>query len=396
MRAIFPVLLALWMGWGVGSGVSAAQTNSLPEKERSQLEAQGLDHFYNLEYDPAIAIFERLRAAEPENPAWYNHLAMTYFYQGLHAGGGLEGDLFDASNKFFRKKVEFAPATKQRFWQANEAAVRLCEGRLKQNAKDPEALYACGVAYAMRSTFQGLVERAKLAFIRSGNRANDYHSRLVALNPRYYDAYLVPGVYDFALGSLPAPLKFLLYFAGLSGNKERGLEAVKSAALWGEHAREDAKIVLTVMYRREKRFDDARRTLRDLARQFPRNYLLPLEIASLYRASGDLQEAIRDYEKALEETRRDKPGYQDVPLARLHYELGELYRKTGELELARTHLAQVAGARGSTPDLEQESKLLLQQVNEALQSAKPPQPPVPPNSAGRSPAPPSARLAATD
>ncbi len=396
MRVFFFVLLAMWMGWSVGSGVVAAQPRTLTEKERSELTTKGLDHFYSLEYAAAIEIFEQLRAAEPENPAWHNHLAMTYFYQELYAGGSLEGDLFDASNKFFRKKAEFSSAAKQRFWEANEAAVRRCEERLKKNAQAQEALYACGVAYATRATFQGLVERAKVAFIRSGNKANDYHSRLLKLNLRYYDAYLVPGVYDFALGSLPAALKFLLYFAGMSGDKERGLEAVKSAAQWGEHAREDAKIVLIVMYRREKRFADARRTLRELAGQFPRNYLLPLEIAALYRASGDFDEAVRLYEKALEETRRGKPGYRNVPVARLHYELGELYRKTGELEGARNHFVQVPGTRGSTPELEQESKLQLQQVDAELRSAKPPQPSTPAIPEGRPPAQPSARLSATD
>ncbi|MBI4465086.1 MAG: DUF3808 domain-containing protein [Acidobacteria bacterium] len=346
---------------------ASAQANQDPQ----QLAQQGLEHFYNLEYDPAIALFERLRKAEPDDPTWYNHLAMAYFYKQLYVAGALQGDLFSASNRFFRKKVEFDPALKQRFWEANEAAARFCEQRLKKNGKDQEALYACGVAYATRSTFQGLVERAKLAFISNGNKANDYHSRLLKLNPRYYDAYLVPGVYDFVLGSLPAPLKFLLYFAGLSGDKERGLQAVQSAAQWGEHAREDAKIVLTVMYRREKRYSEARRTLQELAHAFPRNYLVPLEIASLYRASEDLKEAIREYEQALEDTRRGKPGYQDVPVARIHYELGELYRKIGELESARNHFSQVAGSKGSTSELEKESSLLRQQIEQLLQQAEP-------------------------
>ena len=339
-------------------------------EDQKQAAQKGLEHFYNLEYDSAIAVFERLHNAEPNNPAWHNHLAMAYFYKALYVAGALQGELFNASNRFFNKKVEFDPALKQSFRQANEAAVRLCEQRLKKNDKDQEALYACGVAYATRSTFQGLIERAKLAFIGSANKANDYHSRLLKLNPSYYDAYLVPGIYDFVLGSLPGPLKFLLFFAGLSGDKERGLKTVQSVAQWGEYARDDAKIVLTVLYRREKRYDDARRTLRDLAAAFPRNYLLPLEIASLYRASEDFEGAIHEYEKMLEDTRGGKPGYQDVPVARIHFELGALYRKVGKLELAGNHLSQVSGAKGSTPELEKESALLQQQVEEAIRQRK--------------------------
>src|SRR3989304_4656216 len=65
---------------------------------------EGLDHFYNLEYDQAIAKFEQLRADDPTNPAWQNHVALGYFYKELLQGGALEGDLFDASNKFFKTK----------------------------------------------------------------------------------------------------------------------------------------------------------------------------------------------------------------------------------------------------------------------------------------------------
>jgi hypothetical protein len=37
-----------------------------------------------------------------------------------------------------------------------------------------------------------------------------------------------------------------------------------------------------------------------------------------------------------------------------------------DLESARRHLAQVRGSRGNTPDLEAESMLLLQQIDEAI------------------------------
>ena len=72
------------------------------------------------------------------------------------------------------------------------------------------------------------------------------------------------------------------------------------------------------------------------------------------------------YEIVLARAGQDTPGYQDVPVARVHFELGDLYRKQGDLESARRHLAQVPGSRGNTPDLEKESMLLLQQIDEAI------------------------------
>ena len=103
---------------------------------------------------------------------------------------------------------------------------------------------------------------------------------------------------------------------------------------------------------------------------FPRNYILPLEIASLYRAAEQSQEAIRGYEEVLEVVQRGQPGFDAAPVARIHFELGELYRKVGDLESARKHLQLVAGSRGSTPELEQESATLRQQIEEALRQQR--------------------------
>ena len=135
-------------------------------------------------------------------------------------------------------------------------------------------------------------------------------------------------------------------------------------------AKHAPEITLPVMSGRKRRFAEPRRTVQDLANAFPRNYILPLEIASLYRAAEQSQEAIRGYEEVLEEVRRGRPGFDAAPVARIHFELGELYRKVGDLESARKHLQLVAGSRGSTPELEQESATLRQQIEEALRQQR--------------------------
>ena len=370
-----------WMGMGWALALSAgAQNNALSGEQARQLPAQGFEQFYSLEYDAATRIFERLRDADPGNPYAHHRVALAYLYKQLYRAGVLEGDLFGASNGFFRtKKIKVDPALDRSFQQSSQTSIRLCEQRLKRDKKDEEALYACGVAYATRATYQGLVERSVFDSMGSASRANDFHSRLVQIDPRYYDAYLVPGLYEFALGSLPGPLKVLLFFTGLSGEKARGIRLVESVAQWGNGARYDAQILLTVMYRRERRFPDARRTPEALAAAFPRNFVFPLEIASIHRAAGEAEEAIRKYDRVLGQAQQGAPGYQDAPVARIHYELGDLYRKKGDLESARRHLQQVAGSRGSTPDLERESALLQQQIEQSLKQPENAEPAVPSN-----------------
>ncbi len=354
------------LSWALAAGASAQAPALSPDQVR-RLSATGFDHFYSLEYNEAIRTFERLRDADPANPYSHHRVAVAYFYKQLFIAGVLEGDLFGASNRFFRRrKIEVDPVLDRNFHQSNQTAIRLCEQRLQRDKTDQQALYSCGVAYATKATYQGLVARALLDSMGSARKANGFHTRLTQLNPRQYDAYMVPGLFDFALGSMPGPLKVLLYLIGLSGEKESGMELVESVARWGSGARYDAQILLVVMYRREKRFADARETLERVAAAFPRNFVFPLEIASIHRAADETEEAIAEYEAVLANVRRDTPGYREVPVARVHFELGDLYRKLDDLEAARRHLAQVAGSRRSTPDLEKETLLLLQQIDEAI------------------------------
>ncbi len=369
----FPKRWLIWLSFALAGATLAPRpaAAALSPQEAQRLLQEGLDHFYSLEYDAAIANFQQLRSDDPRNPDWQNQLALAYLYKQLYVAGALEGDLFGASNKFFRtKKIVPDPGLENHFRTANDAAVHICEQRLKQRAQDEEALYACGVAYAARATHQGLIERSVLDSLGSARRSNDYHTHLTRVDPRNYDAYLIPGLYDFVLGSLPGPVKVLFFFAGLHGDKQRGIRLVESAAQWGNGARRDAQILLAVMYRREKRFADARHEVESLAQAFPRNYILPLEVASLRRSAEEYPEAIQQYERVLERVRSGVPNYPEAPLARIHFELANLYEITADLEQALKHIQQVPGARGGTEELEQEAAAVEGRIRETLATRK--------------------------
>src|SRR5262249_50646345 len=147
-----------------------------------------------------------------------------------------ESGLFTSSNRFFRKTIEADPALKAGFWEANDAAIRLCEREVAQNRKNQEALYACGNAYAARAAYQGMMERSKVDSLSNGRRANAFHSELLRLNSEFYDANLVPGLYDFILGSLPRTLKLFLLLGGFSGDRQKGLQLVELAAERGDRS----------------------------------------------------------------------------------------------------------------------------------------------------------------
>ena len=147
---------------------------------------------------------------------------------------------------------------------------------------------------------------------------------------------------------------------------------VESVAQWGNGARRDAQILLAVIYRRERRFAEARREVESLAQAFPRNYILPLEVASLRRSAEEYPEAIQQYELVLERVRRGVPNYPQAPLARIHFELANLYEITGNLEQALVHIQQVPGARGGTEELEKEAAAVRSRIEAKLATQKAP------------------------
>src|SRR3954451_20590103 len=76
---------------------------------------QGFNHFYNLEYDEAIATFEKAIAQNPSNPDVHNHLAQTVIFREMFRDGALESELVSGNNSFLRRaKLNPSPETEQR------------------------------------------------------------------------------------------------------------------------------------------------------------------------------------------------------------------------------------------------------------------------------------------
>src|ERR1700691_1592887 len=106
-----------------------------------------LDHFYNLEYDAAIAELQRGVAAEPDNAHLHDALAESIQFRELFRVGALESELVTGNNSFIRRpKIDTTPQVEKEFFDQINKAMDLCNTRLKVNPNDTKALYALGVA----------------------------------------------------------------------------------------------------------------------------------------------------------------------------------------------------------------------------------------------------------
>jgi len=254
------------------------------------LSAKGFDHFYNLEFDQSVAAFDALIKQRPEDPKVHNHLAQAVLYREMHRGGALESELVTGNNPFLKRdKLKPSIEDQKRFEEANAKALALCAARLDKNPSDVDALYTQGVAYGLRANYLFLVKKAWMDALRDATNA---HAKVLEKRPEMVDAHLIQGLHDYILGSLPWTYKLLGFLVGFRGDKEGGIAALQMVAEKGNLNKNDAKVLLGVVYRRERKPELAIPLLRELMAQFPRNYLYRLEMVQMYADLGDKQKAL--------------------------------------------------------------------------------------------------------
>jgi len=185
------------------------------------------------------------------------------------------------------------------------------------------------------------------------------------LDPQNVDAKLIVGAHNYVVGSLPWGVKAASSVVGLGGNKEKGLEYLRDAAAGSTETAIDAKIVLMVFLRRERRFDESLQILRSLVPEYPRNVLFALEEGNLLRAKGQGREAEAVYRKLWQDGRAGR-------YSGLHYEiasvaLGDLLRSQKDYAAAVGAYEQVGEVQKPEPEVAQRAALGAGEMYDLLQ-----------------------------
>jgi tetratricopeptide (TPR) repeat protein len=323
------------------------------------------DHFYNMDYDRSIQEFEKILERRPNDPSAVNHLLTATLMHELYKMGAMNTGEY-ANDSFVGEAHRAAdPKVKARIKQLVDRAESLEEEQLKSNPNDVDALYDRGVTRAQFALYIALVERAWFSALRNAVGARRDHERVLELNPNYVDAKLVVGTHNYVMGSLPWSVKAAVALVGLSGTKEKGLDYLRQVADSSGENSVDAKVVLSLFLRRERRYDEARALMHDLAARYPRNYLFPLEEANLLRSGGHAPEAAIAYRKVWQSGREGKYGT-------LHYEiaawgLGELLRNQKDYAGAAAAYELVSEAPDPDPETLQKANLAAGEMYDLLQ-----------------------------
>jgi tetratricopeptide (TPR) repeat protein len=235
---------------------------------------------YELRFDDARGEIASYRHVHPDDALGAAAEAASYLFEQFNRQGVLTSAFFLDDDRFLGGiQGQPDPQLSAAFLTANQSARTMARERLKSNPDDPDGLFALTLADGMQGDFEALIRKRQLAALSLIRDAEKGATRLLALRPDAQDAYVALGAANYIIGCLPGYKRFLLWFGGVRGDRQRGMDQLQMAAERGHYLRPYAQALLALAGEREGRFDLALTLFSQLAREFPANPVFASELA---------------------------------------------------------------------------------------------------------------------
>jgi len=242
----------------------------------------GFLRLYDLDFAGAQREFEAWEKLHPDDPMGPVSEAADVLFSEFNRLGVLEAQFYESDSVFAaRKKYDADPAQRTRFEQQLDRAEQMANAKLNRDARDLDSLFAMTLSNGLRSDFAALIEKRNIASLHYTKEATTWSQQLLAVDPEFYDAHLASGVSRYIIGSMAAPIRWVLHFGGVSGDKAGGIAELQTTAEHGYLLAPFARILLAIAYVREKNFTRAREFLFGLQHEFPNNTLFGRELTRL-------------------------------------------------------------------------------------------------------------------
>jgi hypothetical protein len=245
----------------------------------------GFSGLYNLDFTGAQKDFVAWEQLHPDDPVGPVSEAAGFLFSEFNRLGVLEAQFFENDDAFVdRPKQSPDPDVRKKFQAAIERAESLAHARLAKDPKDRDALFALTMSSGLQADYASLIEKRNFASVRFTKEATSQAQQLLAVCPNCYDALLATGFTKYIIGSLIAPLRWILRMGGLPSDKKAGLADLQTTADHGHYLAPFARILLAIAYVREKDKPRALQLLTGLQHDFPGNALFSREITRLRAA----------------------------------------------------------------------------------------------------------------
>ena len=313
--------VGLWLLLSGMCGVGNAMAQPSPDEQDRAYGRRGLDLMMDGDLEGAIAVFKEIQKKDPQSPVGYLLEADAAWWRIYYSTANLvDPDVFAATD---------LPSTPYdaHFEDLLNITIAKSEARIKSSREVARSYLYQGMAYALRARLAGLRDK-DLPTARAGKKMRTLLLKALELDPGLTDAYLGVGIYNYFVDTLSAIVKILRWFIGLpGGSREEGLKQMRLVVEKGDLARAEAKFYLAKDYSREneRQYDRSMQLFQELEREYPRNPLWPMLIASLHCRMGHRQKC--------------EAGYRDVynRTAGGKNEVEKALRSAARQALARRH-----------------------------------------------------------
>lgn len=256
--------------------LAATATISVPPLDH------GFQLLYNLHFEQAHNVFTGWEQNHPDDPLGPTFDAAGLLFSEFHRLGVLESQFFEDDKTFEnRSALKPDPAVREKFDAAIQKAQDTARARLATNSKDEDALFAMTLTDGLEADYAALVEKRNLASLHYTRESTVWAAQTLAVDHDCYDAHIAGGISKYIIGSMAAPVRWLVRLGGVSGDKQQGIQELKLVANRGHYLAPFANILLAIAYVRNQDRQHARELLASLREQFPANPLFAQELARL-------------------------------------------------------------------------------------------------------------------
>lgn len=263
----------------------ALRAENTPGATPGSLLDHGFSGLYNLDFSGAQANFATWEKQHPDDPVGPVSEAAGLLFSEFNRLGVLEAQFYENDKTFTeRSKLRADPEVRKSFQAALARTESLAHTRLAKDPEDRDALFALTLSAGLQADYAALIEKRNLASLHFTKEAAASAQRLLAVCHDCYDALLATGFSKYIIGSMSAPVRWVLRMGGLSADKEGGMADLQVTAEHGHYLAPFARILLAIAYAREKDKPHALELLAGLQREFPGNTLFPREISRLQSA----------------------------------------------------------------------------------------------------------------
>src|SRR5215471_79894 len=232
---------------------------------------------YQLRLTEARAAARELQERYPDHPARFLIMRETYWWE---AQGDPENE-----------KIEEA------YYRAQEIAQKKAESAVNAGKYAPAEVTAyLASAHGSYARFEVTQKGSHYHALRAGLRAHKYAEQVYALDKNYYDIYVGLGAFNYFAGTLPSVIKPFAWLLGAHGDKNLGVEQLRTAMEKARYSRTEARIVYYTALLSNKEFASAFPVLEGLMTDYPDNFVLYGWASEWFREQKKNSEGVQYFE----------------------------------------------------------------------------------------------------